>query len=340
MHLGAQLLDLFLVADAEVLLLVDDEQAEVLELDRLAEQRMRADHDVDRAVGEALLGRLQIGARDQARGLRDLHREAAEALAEGLVVLAREQRGRHDHRDLLAVHRRDESGAQRHLGLAEADVAAHQPVHRLAGAEIVEHRVDHGLLVLGFVVGEAGAELLVHAVRDGELRALAQLPRGRDLDQLARHLADAVLQPRLAGLPADAAELVELDVGVLRAVAREQLDVLDRQIELGAFRVVQLEAIVRRAGGLDRLQAGEAPDAVIDMHDEIAGIEAGDLGDEVLRPLRGAAAPHEPVAENVLLGDDREIGGLEAGFEAEHRERDFGRGPPQHVGVVRAHWSG
>ena len=168
---------------------------------------------------------------------------------------------------------------------------------------------------------------------------LAQLPRGRDLDQLARHLADAVLQPRLARLPADAAELVELDVGVLRAVARQQLDVLDRQVELGAFRVVQLEAIVRRAGRLDGLQADETPDAVIDVHHEIAGIEAGHLGDEVLRPLRGAAAAHQTVAENVLLDDDREVGGLEAGFEAEHRERNLGRGPPQHVGVVRRRWS-
>ena len=81
MHLGAHLLDLFLVPDAEVLLLVDHQQAEILELDGLAEQRMRADHDVDRAVGEALLGCLQLGVRDQPRGLRDLQGEAAEALA-------------------------------------------------------------------------------------------------------------------------------------------------------------------------------------------------------------------------------------------------------------------
>ena len=76
MHLGAHLLDLFLVPDAEVLLLVDHEQAEILELDGLAEQRVRADHDVDLAVRETLLhGCLQVGVRDQARGLRDLQRE-------------------------------------------------------------------------------------------------------------------------------------------------------------------------------------------------------------------------------------------------------------------------
>ena len=98
----------------------------------------------------------------------------AEALGEGLGVLAREQRGRHHDRDLLAVHRRDEGRAQRDFGLAEADVAADEPVHRLARAEIVEHRVDDVLLILGLVIGEAGAELLVHAVRDGEPRRLAQ----------------------------------------------------------------------------------------------------------------------------------------------------------------------
>ena len=37
--------------------------------------------------------------------------------------------------------RGDEGGPQRHLGLAEADVAAHQPVHGLAGGQVVQHRL-------------------------------------------------------------------------------------------------------------------------------------------------------------------------------------------------------
>ena len=53
MHLRTQLLQPFLVADAKVLLLVDDQKAEIPELDRLAEQRMGADHDIDIAVGQA-----------------------------------------------------------------------------------------------------------------------------------------------------------------------------------------------------------------------------------------------------------------------------------------------
>ena len=47
-HVLAQLLQPLLVRDAEVLLLVDDQQPEPRELNLLAEQRVRADHDVDR----------------------------------------------------------------------------------------------------------------------------------------------------------------------------------------------------------------------------------------------------------------------------------------------------
>ena len=78
----------------------------------------------------------------------------------------------------------------------------------------------------------------------------------------------------------------------------------------------------------------EAPDAVIDMHDQIAGREAGCLGDEILGAARGAARPHQPVAENVLLADDRGIVGLETGFDAEHGERDRGLGQRERLRPV------
>ena len=146
------------------------------------------------AVGDALLHRAPARPPEPAaRPAPIFTGKPRKRSVKGLGVLARQQRGRHHDRDLLAVHRRDEGRAQRHLGLAEADVAADQAVHRPAGAEIVEHRVDRGLLVVGLLVGEAGAELVVGAVLDGEPRRLAQQPLGGDLDQLVRHLADAVL---------------------------------------------------------------------------------------------------------------------------------------------------
>ena len=71
--------------------------------------------------------------------------------------------------------------------------------------------VDGGELVVGLLVGKAGAELVIGARPDGQPRRLAQLPLGGDLDQLAGDLADAALHARLARLPVAAAQPVELD---------------------------------------------------------------------------------------------------------------------------------
>ncbi len=181
MDLGAQLLQPLLVGDAEVLLLVDDDKAEILELDGLAEQRVGADHDIDADRRQAPCSSSSSSAAATRReACADLQREAAEALGEGLVVLARQQRGRHHDRDLLAAHRRDEGRAQRHLGLAEADVAADQAVHRPAGAEIVDARRRWRPAGLRSPRRGSRREFVIGAVRDGRAaapRAIAARPR-------------------------------------------------------------------------------------------------------------------------------------------------------------------
>ena len=143
MHFGAQLLQPLLVADAEMLLLVDDDEAEILERDRLAEHRVRADDDVDVAVGEAALGAHACRPHAPcATSARCLIGRPAKRVRKRLEMLAREQGRRHDDGDLLAVDRGAEGGAQRDFRLAEADVAADEAIHRPAGGEIVEHGVD------------------------------------------------------------------------------------------------------------------------------------------------------------------------------------------------------
>ena len=108
------------------------------------------------------------------------HRQAGETLAEDARVLAGEQRRRHDDRGLLAVDRGGEGGAQRHLRLAEADVAADEPVHRPAGREVVERRLDRVRLVLRLVIGKAGAEFVVEPFgRDEARRRLRHALRRR-----------------------------------------------------------------------------------------------------------------------------------------------------------------
>ena len=130
---------------------------------------------------------------------------------------------------------------------------------------------------------------------DRQARCLVQLPLGRDLDQLIGDLADAAFHARFARLPGAAAQPVEFDVGVFRSVTREQFHVLDRQEQLVPAGVMHFEAIVRRAGGLDRAQPDEPADTVVDVHDEVASRQTRHLGDEIFGAARGAAWADEPV---------------------------------------------
>ena len=128
--LALELLQALLGGDPEALLLVDDDQPEILEPDVPGQQPVGADHQVHAAVGQARHGRRLRRRRDEARQEPDLEREGGEPLREGRVVLGREDRRGHQHGDLLAVLDRLERGAQGDLGLAVADVADDQPIHR------------------------------------------------------------------------------------------------------------------------------------------------------------------------------------------------------------------
>src|SRR5579863_5878951 len=92
-NLLPQLLEPFLVANAEALLFVDDEQAEILKLDVLREQAMRADQDIDLAGFHLLEDQLLLLCGAEAGDHLDVDRELAEAVFEGLEVLEAEDRG-------------------------------------------------------------------------------------------------------------------------------------------------------------------------------------------------------------------------------------------------------
>ena len=268
------------------------------------------------------LGLLGLLGRHQPRQPADPHRHALEALDEVAMMLARQQRGRADHRDLLARHGRDEGRAQRHLGLAEADIAADQPVHRLARRQVVEHVGDRLQLVVGLGIGEAGAEFLVQAFLRAHRLAALHRALGGDGDQPVGHVGDALLEPRLARLPGDAAQPIELRVLVRRAVAAQHVDVLDRHEQLVAAVVAELQAVVPRELDLERDQPVVAADAVLAMHDEVAFAQRRGFGDEALRRPPLALRPRQAVAEDVLLADDLQPVEHEAVLERPDRDAD------------------
>ena len=160
----------------------------------------------------------------------------------------------------------------------------------------------------------------------GHQGALARRALGGDLDQLARDLADPLLDLGLARLPAEPAQLVELDRAVGRAVAREHVQVLDRHEQLVAALVDQAQAVVRRAGEAERDQAVEAADAVVAMHHQIALAERGDLGDELVRAARLAHRPAQAVADDVGLGEHRDLRVTKPCSSGQHGEPDAAPG--------------
>ena len=168
------------------------------------------------------------------------------------------------------------------------------------------------MLVIGLLIRKARAEFGIKTFRRHQFWRGFGLPRGGDLDEPRRHFENALAHSRLALLPGDAAQFVEFDGGIFRAIARQKLEIFDRQKKLVAIGVMQFEAIMRRARRLDRLQPGETANSVIDMDDDIACRERADFAQEILSAARRlAAAAEQPVAQNILLGDDREILRLE-----------------------------
>ena len=73
------------------------------------------------------------------------------------------------------------------------------------------------------------------------------------------------------------------------------------------------------------MQADEPPDAVVDVDHEIARRQRARFGQNVLRAALALRLSDEPVAENILFADDRQIGRFEALFEADDRERQRAR---------------
>ena len=123
-HVLAHLLESLLVADTETLFLVENQQAQIAELNILRKQPMRADGDVDLALRQLFhrYGKILLG--HEAREHGDANRERGEAPLEGLEVLEGQHRGGCEHGHLFAIAQRLEGRTHGDFGFAEAHIAA------------------------------------------------------------------------------------------------------------------------------------------------------------------------------------------------------------------------
>jgi hypothetical protein len=311
------------VGDAEALLLVDDHEAEVLERYARNGERVRADDDANAAVRQACLDGARLGRFRQTGEVANFDAEPGETPPEGLQVLAHKHGGwRHDG-DLLAGESGRRSSAERHLGLAEADIAAHEAVHRPLRGEVVEHVRDGAELVGRLGKGKAGDEALVVAGRRHELRCGLRLALARQRDEPLRRLGDLRLDLGAALRPGLAVEAVQADriAGSVAPYAVEFLDGRHKRLVVG---VAEPDGVHGSRGVcLDRLEPLEEAHAAVEMDHRVANaklaVACHQLGGTVrLAAVAGATADH------VHGRDDRhgrvrvDEAAVEVGVERQH----------------------
>ena len=193
-------------------------------------------------------------------------------------MLLHQQRGRHEHRDLLAVLHRLERGADRDLGLAVPDVPADQPVHRHGPLHIDLDLVDGAELVRGLHVGEGVLELALPRGVRPEGEPGRGHPRRVQPDQLRGDLPDGLAGPPLGLGPVRPAEPVQgrgLPAGVpghlVQLVARHVQPV--RRLTPPARRVLDHQVLPGGAGRGPRGHLHVPADAVLLVHHVVAGLE-------------------------------------------------------------------
>ena len=202
-------------------------------------------------------------------------------------MLLAEHRGRHQHRDLAALDRRLECRANRELGLAESDVAAHHAIHGTRRLHVALDLLEHEHLVGRFLVRERPFQLLLPGAVGRVCVTLRLLASRVETEQLARDLLGALLDATSRALPLTTAEPGQLGMRLGAAdIAVNAVEVLGGNEEPIALRVLEQHVLVHRAAVVgDRTHLDESRDPVVAMHHQVTGREL-----EHERLARGVAA--------------------------------------------------
>ena len=150
------------------MLLVDDHQAELVEFNRLLNERVRADHQLRVALRDVVARLLLAADFLRAGEQNDAIAGGFEDVARRKIMLRGKNLGRRHQRDLVAVLYRDDSGLQRDDGLAGADIALQQAAHGRGLGHVVGNLLQHALLRGGGMKRQDALDGGAHAIVDLE----------------------------------------------------------------------------------------------------------------------------------------------------------------------------
>ena len=193
-------------------------------------------------------------------------------------MLLGKDRGGHEDGDLLAVEDALHGRPQGDLRLAEADVAAEQPVHGRRRLHIALDLVDAAQLIVGLRVFKALLKFLLprRIRREGEARQPLSL--GVELNKARGQILGRGLGLGLRLLPLVAAELVEAHGRILAGadILADKIKLRGRDVQAVRALIGDLDVILRHAADLQLLHADVAADAVVLVDDEVPGREVGE----------------------------------------------------------------
>ncbi len=229
-------------------------------------------------------------------------------------------------RHLLAAHDGDEGGAQGDLGLAEADVAADQAVHRFAGSHVGDHGIDGGGLVRRFLEAEALGKGFVIVRRILEGVALAQRAARVQVQQFGGGIADLLRGLAARLFPLARAERMQRRIFRRGArIARNDVQLRHRHVQLRILGVFQVQEFGFAIAHVHADQAQIAADAVVDMHHRVADLQLRQVAHHGL-DLAGAfllAAAGAPARAGIQfgLGDEDQVGAVGQQLETRLQRR-------------------
>lgn len=189
--------------------------------------------------------------------------------------------GGHEDDALLALGDAFEGGAQGDLGLAEAHVAAQEPIHRDGALHVPLDFIDAAELILRFLVFKPAFKIILPFAVRAESEAGGRHPFAVEDGQLPGDVLDRAAHPCFGFLPFLAAEAVEPDLYVVLCadVFAYQVKLGDRDIEGVSLVVLELKVVLDDPLYLKLVHPLVDADAMRRMYDVIAGGEFGQAVD-------------------------------------------------------------
>ena len=308
-----QLAELLLDRNAELLLFIDDEEAQVFELDALPDEFVRADDDVDVAGSEVFEDFLGLGRGACPREVVDADWEVLQPLGESLVVLQGEHRGRHHHGDLLVVAGRLEGSAHRDFGFTKSHVAADEAVHRAVALHVGLDLLGHFELIGGVFVGKGGFELLLEECVGGVGEALFFAPATVEDDEVAGDVFELFLGLALDALPRTCAEVGESGRFALAAfVLRHLVEGVDGDEDGIVVLIGDFDDLLQFAVGTGHAhQSGKPPHAVVNVHHIVARLKLHQLferqGNFGIAGVVGTEVVLVKSVEDLVVGEEGDL---------------------------------